>query len=458
MNSKDKRNLLLKFGFRNIPEEWSTPLMGELLQQERGISVGVMYPGENCLPSGIPLIKAGDLKNNWINPKPDFSISRAKHDEYVRTELEGGELLISLVGNAGQTAIVPERMKGWNVARAVAVLRFNKDISTKYIQYALQSYPLQSLMKAWCNTTVQETLNLKEIRQLPLPLPNRYQQEGISHILGTIDNKIEINKKTNETIEEITKALFKSWFIDFHPVRTKADGRSTGLPDEICALFPDSFENSKSFEIPSGWKESCLSDIFSIQGGSQPPAKTFIEYEKEGYIRLLQIRDFLGDNHMTYVPFSKNLRLVDEDDVLIGRYGSGNGKFMDDSLGRPLRGLSGAINVAIVETHPKQKNMIELIYAMVLSGWFYRQVVGGSSRAVQAGFRKEDLDLIPFALPPNDLLDVFQSIGSDFWQRSKLIYRENKSLSSLRNTLLVKLISGELRIPDAEKMIEEVGI
>ena len=131
---------------------------------------------------------------------------------------------------------------------------------------------------------------------------------------------------------------------------------------------------------------------------------------------------------------------------------------MDDSLGRPLRGLSGAINVAIVETHPKQKNMIELIYAMVLSGWFYRQVVGGSSRAVQAGFRKEDLDLIPFALPPNDLLDVFQSIGSDFWQRSKLIYRENKSLSSLRNTLLVKLISGELRIPDAEKMIEEVGI
>jgi type I restriction enzyme S subunit len=223
-------------------------------------------------------------------------------------------------------------------------------------------------------------------------------------------------------------------------------------------LFPDSFEESELGEIPSGWECRPLSDFFSIQGGSQPPAKTFIDDPREGYVRLLQIRDFLGDSHLTFVPEAKNLRLVSEDDVLIGRYGSGSGKFMDDSLGRPLRGLSGAINVAVVRTIPKQSNMVELIYAMVLSGWFYRQIVGGSARAVQAGFRKEDLDLIPFALPPDQVLDVFQELGGNIWEKSKLLTAEINTLSLLRDALLPRLISGELRVPDAEKMLEEVGV
>ena len=288
--------------------------------------------------------------------------------------------------------------------------------------------------------------------------PGLKEQRAIAHILGTLDDKIELNRKTNETLEAMAKALFKSWFVDFDPVRAKAEGRPTGLPAGISDLFPDSLEDSELGEIPSGWRVCPLSDIFSIQGGSQPPAKTFVDYPGNGYVRLLQIRDFLGDNHLTYVPESKNLRIVGEDDVLIGRYGSGSGKFMDDSLGRPLRGLSGAINVAVVKTLPRQDNVTELIYCMVLSGWFYRKIVGGSSRAVQAGFRKEDLDLIPFPMPPNSILDAFQEIGSKFWHRTKALGVQTKSLCQIRDALLPKLISGEIRIPDAEKMLEEVGV
>ena len=301
-------------------------------------------------------------------------------------------------------------------------------------------------------------VNRNHLHELETAIPPIAEQKAIAHILGTLDDKIELNRKTNETLEAMAKALFKSWFVDFDPVRAKAEGRPTGLPAEISDLFPDSFEDSELGEIPSGWGVRPLSDIFSIQGGSQPPAKTFVDMPGNGYVRLLQIRDFIGDNHLTYVPESKNLRIVGEDDVLIGRYGSGSGKFMDDSLGRPLRGLSGAINVAVVKTLPRQKNMIELIYCMVLSGWFYRQIVGGSSRAVQAGFRKEDLDLIPFPMPPNSILDAFQEVGSKFWYRSKALDVQTKSLCQIRDALLPKLISGEIRIPDAEKMLEEVGV
>ena len=238
----------------------------------------------------------------------------------------------------------------------------------------------------------------------------------------------------------------------------KSEGSFSTVSNEISNLFPDLLENSEQGNIPSGWKKGYLSDIFSIQGGTQPPAKTFIEEKKDDYVRLLQIRDFSGDNHITYVPKSKNLRLVDEDNVLIGRYGSGNGRFMEDSLGRPLRGLSGAINVAIVKTTPKQVNMTELTYTMILSGWFYKKIVGGTSRAVQAGFRKEDLDQIPFAVPPNKLLDVFESLGSKLWKKCKINNNESNNLSILRDTLLSKLISGEISIKDAEKTLEGAGI
>ena len=155
----------------------------------------------------------------------------------------------------------------------------------------------------------------------------------------------------------------------------------------------------------------CYRRVFDIQGGSQPPAKTFIDEEEEGYVRLLQIRDYDNSNHKTYVPAKKNLRLVDEDDVLIGRYGSGNGKFMEDSLGRPLRGLSGAINVAIVRTIPKLENSREFIATMISSGLFYKWIVGGSARAVQAGFKKDDLDYIYLSVPSPEILSVYEEFG-----------------------------------------------
>jgi type I restriction enzyme S subunit len=384
---------------------------------------------------------------------PFFTCSRdiLRHSEY-----DFDREAVIMAGNNAEARFHLQYFQGRFAARqrTYVMSPLGDDLDCRFLFYALQC--LQPHFKAHAQGTTTKFVTIGILRDAPICLPIKKEQKAIAHILGTLDDKIELNRKTNETLEAMAKALFKSWFVDFDPVRAKAEGRPTGLPAEISDLFPDSFEDSELGEIPSGWSVHPLSDIFSIQGGSQPPAKTFVDFAGNGYVRLLQIRDFLGDNHLTYVPESKNLRIVGEDDVLIGRYGSGSGKFMEDSLGRPLRGLSGAINVAVVKTHPRQNNMIELIYCMVLSGWFYRQIVGGSSRAVQAGFRKEDLDLIPFPVPPNSILDAFQEIGNNFWHRTKALDVQTKSLCQIRDVLLPKLISGEIRIPDAEKMLEEM--
>src|SRR5439155_12278068 len=116
------RSHLADAGLAVLPDGWDVTELGDILSQDRGISVGVMYPGDD-ISDGVPLIKAGDLNGSIINPRPEFRISKEKHHEYRRTELQGGELLMTLVGNVGQCAVVPQSMAGWNTARAVAVMR-----------------------------------------------------------------------------------------------------------------------------------------------------------------------------------------------------------------------------------------------------------------------------------------------------------------------------------------------
>ena len=162
--------LLEAAGCADLPVDWSVIRLETLLSADRGISVGVMYPGSHD-PLGVPLIKAGDLDGNAINPEPQFRISEAKHHEYRRSELDGDELLVSLVGDIGRCTVTTAAMRGWNAARAVAVVRFARPVDSHFVRLCLLSPPLQQLMKAWATTTVQATLNLKEICQLPLPWP-----------------------------------------------------------------------------------------------------------------------------------------------------------------------------------------------------------------------------------------------------------------------------------------------
>ncbi|HEV3038510.1 MAG TPA: restriction endonuclease subunit S [Candidatus Angelobacter sp.] len=206
-------DLLGAFGLNALPPLWTTVTIGDLLADDRGISVGVMYPGVHD-PGGIPLVRAGDLANNRINQRPSFQISHKKHVEYRRTVLEGGELLLSLVGEIGQCAVVRKGMAGWNVARAIAVLRFKDPSVARYIRIALLSRPLQSIIRAWATTTVQATLNLKEIKQLPLPWPPVNERELMVEVIDAIESKIELHQFMNDTLEAIARTIFDSWFRD----------------------------------------------------------------------------------------------------------------------------------------------------------------------------------------------------------------------------------------------------
>ena len=210
--------------------------------------------------------------------------------------------------------------------------------------------------------------------------------------------------------------------------------------------------DSELGEIPDGWVISSFLDVCDLKGGAQPPASTFVDEPLEGYVRLLQIRDFSTDSHMTYVKNSSRLKCVTEDDILIGRYGSASGDKQKDSLGRVCRGLSGAYNVALMKLEPKSIGS-EFAFQVVSSNSFYDYLQGASSKAVQAGFSKSEISNLQIVLPPRNILDHYELLGTIFWKETKHISKFQNYLSKTRDTLLPKLISGEIRVLD-EHIIE----
>ena len=150
------------------------------------------------------------------------------------------------------------------LVQRVACLRAGESIDQGFLKYVVSDYAFTTHVLAVQTGTAVPHISSKQIAEYEFAAPPIPEQKAIAHILGTLDDKIELNRKTNETLEAMAKALFKSWFVDFDPVRAKAEGRPTGLPAEVSDLFPDSFEDSELGEIPSGWVIGTIGSIADV--------------------------------------------------------------------------------------------------------------------------------------------------------------------------------------------------
>ena len=430
-------------GVEDLPDDWDVVTLGDLFTEDRGIAVGVMYPGGH-VQDGVPLIKAGDLNGSIINPKPDFRISKEKHHEYRRTALEGGELLMTLVGNVGQCAVVPPRMAGWNTARAVAVMRLADSSETQFVQQCLLSRPLQHLMDVWCNTTVQATLNLKEIRQLPLPWPPKQSRDAIATFGKALDDKIELNRRMNATLEAMARALFQSWFVDFDPVRAKLDGRlPAALDPATAALFPEHLEESPLGHIPQGWTASKLGEIgTNSRRGVQPSA-------------IAPNTPYIALEHMP----RRCIALGDWDDS--ADVASGKSAFKKDEILfgklRPyfhkvgVAPFDGVCSTDILVLAPKSPEWFGFLLGHASSDELIQFTDLASTGTKMPRTNWGDISSFKVALPPKPIAAEFTRIIQPMLDRIHTNLHQSRTLATLRDTLLPKLLSGELSVARAEK-------
>ena len=427
-------------GVEELPNDWDVVTLGDLFTEDRGIAVGVMYPGDHD-PDGVPLIKAGDLNGSIINPQPDFRISRDKHHEYRRTALEGGELLMTLVGNVGQCAVVPPRMAGWNTARAVAVMRLADSSETHFVQQCLLSRPLQHLMDVWCNTTVQATLNLKEIRQLPLPWPPKKSRDAIAAFGKALDDKIELNRRMNATLEAMALALFQSWFVDFDPVRAKLDGRPpAALDPATAALFPEHLEDSPVGHIPKGWTAGKLCDIgTNSRRGVQPsdiaPNTPYIALEHMPR-RCIALGDW-----------------DDSADVASGKSAFKKGEILFGKL-RPyfhkvgVAPFDGVCSTDILVLAPKSPEWFGFLLGHASSDELIQFTDLASTGTKMPRTNWSDISSFKVALPPKPIAAAFTRSIQPMLNRIHANLHQSRTLATLRDTLLPKLLSGELSVAE----------
>jgi type I restriction enzyme S subunit len=405
--------------------------------------------------AGIPLITAKVIKGGRIETPSEF-IAADAFEEWMRRGIpQAGDVVITTEAPLGEVAQLPKGKVA--LAQRVITLSGKKGlVDNTFLKYLLLSRPFQEDLEARATGTTVVGIKQSVLRKIDLAFPSFLDQKAIAHILGTLDDKIELNRKTNETLEAMAKALFKSWFVDFDPVRAKAEGRPTGLPAEISDLFPDSFEDSELGEIPSGWQCSPLADraIYLSRGIS--PA-----YCEEGGVLVLN-QKCVRDSRISFEKARRHDttrkqiigREVRRFDALVNSTGVG-------TLGRvammPISQEEVVVDSHVTVVRGSNEQESFFISSTLLNRQTEIEALGEGSTG-QTELSRVVLGSVPVIFPPPQLISAYFDFAFIIQDKIEKNDQTSVALASARDALLPKLISGEIRIPDAEKMLEEVGI
>jgi type I restriction enzyme S subunit len=434
-----------------MSSEWRECSLGELVNIKHGFAFSGEHISKNQGKS--VLVTPGNFEIGG-----GFKEGNAKYfhglypEEYV---FAPGDLIVTMTDlsktadTLGYSAKIPR--EGSKIylhnQRVGKVIAKSSDANLDFLHWVMRHKDYRNLVVSTATGSTVRHTSPSRILAYSFFLPPPSQQQAISHILGTLDDKIELNRKTNETLEAMAKALFKSWFVDFDPVRAKAEGRPTGLPAEISDLFPDSFEDSELGEIPRGWQVGCLSDCCEIIMGQSPPGDT---YNDEG----VGLPFYQGKTDFGFrfpgrrIYCSSPTRQASIGATLISvraPVGSANIAREVCSIGRGIAALKS------------RQSADSFIYYLIgsLQGVFESY---NSEGTVFGAINGKDLASIQIVAPSTEAIAAFNSQCLPMDESIQSNTLETEHLTTIRDTLLSKLISGELRIPDAEKLLEKVGI
>ncbi|GIW56644.1 MAG: restriction endonuclease [Nitrospiraceae bacterium] len=307
----------------------------------------------------------------------------------------------------------------------------------------------------------------EDIADATVNLPPLPEQRAIAHILGTLDDKIELNRRMSETLEAMARALFKAWFVDFEPVRAKMEGRwrrgqfLPGLPVRLYDLFPDRLVDSELGEIPEGWRAARLGDVLAeLVSGGRPKGGAALEgvpsIGAENVIGLGKY-DFSKEK---YVPreFFKELQrkgaAVRPGDVLLYKDGAqiGRKSFFDSDFPHP----ECAINEHVFILRCKRAYWQRYLFFWLDQDWMTQEIISLNSNSAQPGINQEGVRSLPFLMPPDSVVEAFDRLAEPLTDRLFAGCLESRTLAALRDALLPKLISGEIRVRDAERLISRM--
>jgi len=439
-----------------VARGWKRLRLGDLVRLRKGVSYQGAFldqPGPRLLGLGT-VVPGGGLK---LNDARTYG-GPIKEWQYLRP----GELFVALTDITqdgrilGSPALLSPFTDGsFAVTHHVARVEILEPeaVDARFFYYLLQAPSTRDYMRGVVTGTTVRAVSVADAEAHVATFPPISEQRAIAGLLGALDDKIELNRRMSETLESMARALFKSWFVDFDPVRAKAEGRDPGLPQPIACLFPDRFEDPVSGEIPAGWEVHQLSDVMeinpprSLSGGTTAPYLEMANMPTQGH----------SPAAVVYRAFTSGVRFVNGD-TLVARITPclENGKtayvdFLED-------GQTGWGSTEYIILRPKAPLASEFGYLLARLDEFrdyaIQRMTGSSGRQRVSA---DAVSRFALAVPPSVVAERFGEIVRPLFGRARAATEESETLRQIRDALLPKLISGEIRVPEADRILEAVG-
>lgn len=408
---------------------------------------GSIHPvGTDFVDTGIPFVMASDLKDNQIMFKECKFISEKQAHSLKKGFSRVGDVLLTHKATIGRTALVDKLSSPFIVlSPQVTYYRVvnNEKLNNKYLKYYFDTDFFQELLKSWSGSgSTRSYIGITAQNKLPIMIPPIDVQHRIVDILSSLDDKIELNRKMCKTLEDIANTLFKSWFIDFDPVKAKAAGREpVGLSPEITELFSNTFTSN---EIPSGWHFSVVYDWAEYINGAAYKDSHFSEaINGLPIIKIAELKSGISSGtKYTNVNLGDKYK-IETGNILLSWSGS-----PETSIDTFLWvGGAGWLNQHIFNVIPKTYESRTFVYFLLK--YLKPKLINIAKNKQTTGLGHitvKDLKELKVINPGSKLIKSFDLIASPILQRIQQSMEENIYLSRIRNNLLPKLISGEIQL------------
>lgn len=426
---------------------WQVTTLGKIAAEEYGLvdgPFGSNLSSAEYVQDGIPVIRGSNLTlgpGHFVDDEFAF-VTQAKADELSRSNCYPGDIIFTKKGTLGQTGIIPQhhRYKRFVLSSNQMKLTVNTAIADPHFVYYYVSSPtsIEKIRRDAEATGVPKT-NLVYLRTFPVPLPPLAEQRAIAAILAGFDDKIEANRRLNATLEATARALFQSWFVDFDPVRAKAEGRPPdGMDAATAALFPDSFVESPLGEIPRGWRVGTLGEIISERNERNRDSEFDrvlsavssgeLVLSDEFFTKQVYSRDVSKYKRVYYLDFAYNPSRIN-----IG------------SIGMLTDYESGVVSPVYVVFTPEAGYEWFVLYTIRLPQ-MKSEIDTLSSGTVRQNLRFTDMASIGVCIPPVGIVRCFNKLLVDFRAHIEANNRQSRTLAAARDALLPRLISGDVRV------------
>ena len=427
---------------------------------------GSRIKAENFVTEGVPIIKGGQLHGAYISDSGFDFLTPEKAEELKSSQAYRGDLVITHRGTIGQVSIIPHDSlyEKYIVSQSQLKVSFDKTkVNPYFVNYFFRSHLGQHRLLANASQVGVPAIAKAStsVKAIMVPCPSLEEQNKVVGYLKNLDDKIELNRQMNETLEAMAQALFKSWFVDFDPVIDNALAAGNAIPDEFAErakqrkaiekkdhsdtqnLFPDEFEFTEEMGwTPKGWEAESFGDVSTCFDRLRVPlSKRERENKKPGiipYHGATSVMDYINE-----WIFDDIYLLIGEDGSVIKEDGSPFvqyiwGKTWVNNHAHVLQGRNG-VSTEQLMLFMQSQNLTAYI-----------------TGAVQLKINQGNMNRIPFLNAGSKINEKFEAIINPFYEKLRSITEENENLVKIRDTLLPKLMSGEIRISDAAALVDEV--